>query len=906
MVPLSRERGGASRAFETAEEGIALESNEADVSTFRRYLKLESERLRIRHRLGLGGAEIAAGRSDQVDVLVKRVCQSAAAADRTAQRELRQCAVVALGGYGRGELAPHSDVDILFLHPGRSSAVVAAFVERVLQILWDVGLSVGHSYRSIRECVAEARSDLHSRTALAEARLLTGSADLFQALLLRLETDLRRSRRATEGFLEQMRIELRERFEKYGRAVCVLEPNVKEGPGGLRDLHAMLWVSHARFGTRGLVSLRAQGLLTEDEYVVARRAHDFLSRVRNEAHFATGRKTDLLLLDLQGELAQSLGYRNRGGLLASELLMRDYFRRASELHRLCHTFLLTHLGPPPPRFLPALRLRRPVEGGFDVRRGALHARGDAGLRGGPGQVMEAFAAAQAEGVPLSEELKLAIRSRGPLLDHAFRSSREAGRAFLHLLERRGRVGETLRDLHDTGLLGRLLPEWSRITFLVQHDFFHKYTVDEHTLKAIEALDEVAAGQDSDLSRLGAIFDELTDVVPLYLGMLLHDIGKGRGQGHVGRGVKIARRILERLHVEREPAEKVLFLVGAHLEMSQISQRRDLSEPSLIEAFASRVGTLEKLNLLLLLTYADHRGVGPNIWTEWKASLLWELYTLTRSRLAGHERGGAYRDHAAWERDRVAADLGRHFPPEEVERHFTQLPERYLRTTDAARMVWHFRLVHGRGDRPVAFDWASLGEGQGTELVVTADDRPGLFARLAGTLTAHGIDIMSVDLFSRQDGTVIDTFRIGELPGHRPVGEARRARLETALTDAVTGRLDVPHAVEKWRGRYPARRRRHWGRAARSPAVRFDQEASAVSTVVEVKAQDQPGLAYTIAETLAELGLDITFARVATSKALAFDVFYVRDERGRKLGPEACAKVEAALLAALGGRARTNG
>jgi [protein-PII] uridylyltransferase len=464
------------------------------------------------------------------------------------------------------------------------------------------------------------------------------------------------------------------------------------------------------------------------------------------------------------------------------------------------------------------------------------------------------------------------------------------------------VALALRALHETGVLARLVPEWSRITFLVQHDYFHKYTVDEHTLKAIEALDDLAAGQDPAKAHLARLFDELEDARPLYLGMLLHDIAKGRGGGHVPKGVALARRILERLGVEEPLAEKVVFLVGAHLDMSRTAQQRDLSEPALIEAFATRAGSVEKLNLLLLLTYADHCGVGPGIWNEWKASLLWELYGRVRRKLEAH-RG--LEEAEAWvrERDRAGSDLRRYFPSEEVERHFSLLPERYLRATDAARLSSHFRLVRSLGSRPAAFEWADRGDEQGSELTVTAPDRPGLFATLAGTLTAHGLDILSADLFARTDGIVLDTLRVAELPGHRPVRPERRARIEAALVEAVSGRLDVAEEVQKWRSEAPRRARRAGGRAARAPSVRFDQEASALATVVEVKAPDQAGLAYTLAHGLAALGLDILSARIATAKALALDVFYVRDAEGRKLDPDAMAAVEEALMGALIARSR---
>jgi [protein-PII] uridylyltransferase len=367
---------------------------------------------------------------------------------------------------------------------------------------------------------------------------------------------------------------------------------------------------------------------------------------------------------------------------------------------------------------------------------------------------------------------------------------------------------------------------------------------------------------------------------------------------------LARRILARLRVEEDVAEKAVFLVGAHLELSQTAQQRDLTEPALIDAFAERMGTLEQLDLLMLLTYADHRGVGPGIWNAWKGSLLFDLYGRTRRRLLALREA---EEPALRESEKAAADLGRYFPDEEVEKHFALLPERYLRATDAPRMSSHFRLVRSLGGRPAAFEWADRGDGEGTELTITAQDRPGFFALLAGALTVNGIDILGADLFARNDGVVLDTLRVAELPGQRAVRPERRVRLEAALTDAVSGEVDLTEAFARWRAGH-ARRRRPGGRAAKAPAVRFDQEASALATVVEVKAPDQPGLAYTLAHTLAGQGLDILSARIATAKALALDVFYVRDGEGRKLDPDTMAAVEQALLSAIGGRdkAKSNG
>ena len=869
------------------------------LSDFKRFIKLETDRLRMRHRFGLGGLEIASARSYQVDQVVAHACRIALVeAEPAARAALEGCAVVALGGYGRGELAPFSDVDLLFLHQGRGGEAVRRFVEQVLQLLWDVGLTVGHSFRTLSECVEEARGDLHSRTALAESRLLAGDTGVFGALDRTLDNAIRRDRKAGEAFLESLRADVAERHARVSGAVCVQEPNVKEGVGGLRDLHAVLWVAQARHGTRGLAEAHAAGVVSEREHQAARRAYDFLLRVRAEAHFATGRKTDVLTLDLQPSLAKSLGYEASRGLLGSELFMRDYYRRASELHEVFRSVLRRPPEEAPRRLFAAFTKRRPPRD-FEVRDGRLRAKSVDLLATGQG-LLAAFAAAQAEAVPFSDELALAIRERGPLVDRSLRESPEAAFQFMDLLRWRGRVGKALRAMHETGFLGRFLPEFGRVSFLVQHDFFHRYTVDEHTLRAIEALDEVATGTEAAVRPFGRVLDEVEDAAPLYLGMLLHDIGKGRGGGHVERGAALAPRVCARLGLEERVAEDVVFLVAAHLEMSQLSQQRDLSEPALAASFAERVGSLHRLNLLHLLTYADHRAVAPGIWNEWKGTLLWELYHRTRQHLAGHPAEGLPGEAA---RARAIEDLRREFPEEDLERHFALLPERYLRATDATHMARHFRLVSHRGGAPAAFEWRDLSDGHCTELTLVTDDRPGLLARVAGTLTAHGVNILAVDLFNRSDGVVIDTFRLSEVSSHRPVKPERRASVEQDVKGALAGTHDVEAAVARRLQKNPPRARSAWGRAARGPSVRFDQESSATATVIEVKAQDRPGLAWTIAGTLAQLGLSISFAKIATAKALALDVFYVT-RAGGKLAPEDLAGVEAALLAALGGRPTT--
>jgi [protein-PII] uridylyltransferase len=446
-------------------------------------------------------------------------------------------------------------------------------------------------------------------------------------------------------------------------------------------------------------------------------------------------------------------------------------------------------------------------------------------------------------------------------------------------------------MHETGVLGRLLPAFARVTFLVQHDAYHRYTVDEHSLRAVEVLDEVATSGEDSQAALRRVFEEVRQPVRLYLGMLLHDIGKGRGGGHVAKGAAIADRVCARLRLPREAAEDVVFLVRSHLLLSHLSQRRDVSEPAVVAGLVAEVGTLDRLDMLLLLTYADHRAVGPDVWNEWKGGLLWDLYDRARRELSGAGDGAGARPEA---REEAVEALASEFPRSTLERHFALMPQRYLRTAPAASMVRGFRLLQRLQEGSLVAEWRPLPDRRCTELTICARDARGLVARLAGTLSAHGLDLLSVDVYTREDGVVLDTFRLSG-QGGAAVRPERWEPLEAKLRAAVEGRLDVAAAVDAWRVRAPRRRRR----APRSRAVvRFDPHASAAYSVLEVRADDEPGLVYAIASVLSGLGLDIAFAAIATEKSQAFDVFYLTDAEGRKLDSGRMRAVEEALRGAL--------
>src|SRR6266566_2998116 len=600
-VPRWRTHG--EKALLHAEERFSLNRPLGDATAISRelrtFLKIEDQRLKIAHRCGTPGSQMAAARSSVLDLVVERAYQAATLLgdiDNSSDKTQQVCAVVALGGYGRGELAPYSDLDILFLHPNHRALQTRRLVEQILRLLWDAGVTVGPSFRTVSECVMAAHTDPHLQTALVSTRLLAGSSTIHDSLLQALEKDRRKRGDAYIGAILRERAA---RYAKFGAAVCLQEPNVKESPGGIRDLHTALWIGYIRYGCRTLDELRDHDVISESERRTTARAANFLWRVRYAAHLATRRKTERLALDLQTTLAREFGYKQSAGLLASEKFMRDYYRHARELNLFSETVLAR-----------ASESQRKASRGWgkrfsqtsaeplSINQGQVQLDGDANLlTDKPMLLFDAFALAQAADAPLSQALRDGMRQSLPAVNRKFRHSAEASRAFMKLLARRGRAGYVLRIMHEIGFLSRFLPEFGHISLLIQHDLYHHYTVDEHTLKAVEALDELYASHDKQRAHLRAIFDEVEDPSLLYLSILLHDIGKGRGRGHIPRGAKIAERVCKRLGLREQDAAKVVLMVRLHVAMAQLAQRRDLNEPQVILEFVTQLGTLDELNLL---------------------------------------------------------------------------------------------------------------------------------------------------------------------------------------------------------------------------------------------------------------------------------------------------------------------
>jgi [protein-PII] uridylyltransferase len=891
------------RIFERANEKLSFSPSQIDpaflVSESRQFLKLENHRLKTWLRFGHSALETARARSYMLDLLITRLSNTLSAQVRSFWKVTPEdYSIIAVGGFGRQEMAPYSDVDILFLHRKTKHEGVQLFAEKLQHLLWDIGLSVGHSFRSIQDCVEIAKNDLHSSTSLMNARFLTGNPEAFYHLAAELDRHVYRNAQVRKELLKEIDAHLKNRYARYQNKVCLQEPHLKEGVGGLRDFHTILWHACLLYGSRTLEDLQSGGLIGASEYSQLIRCIHLLLRMRSEIHLISGRKSDVLTLDLQPLVASALGYRDTRTFLASERMMRDYYERAQDLHRFCEKFLYYGdiRSPEAPTTSMDIGRARQTFGKFVVRDGKLYAKSGQKFQPTTDSLLEAFCLSQQRGALLSESLRFAIRTftmrSRPVLPLPLKSAKKV----FGIFQKAGDVAKTVRAMHETGFLSHLFPEFSRIKFLVQHDLYHKYTVDEHTLQALENLDRVSDdSQNENDSAFQKLFREIEDIGVLYFALFLHDIGKGRHRSHVQEGTKIARKICERLELESHRSAQIQFLIANHLLMSSLALRRDLSDYKVTSEFAAKVGTVELLNLLMLLTYCDICAVGPEIWNDWKATMLWELYSRSRKHLeASSFELPANQDSLNLQQ--CIAELSSEFSSLEIQDHLSSLPSRYLQATKTTDIGIHLRMVRQVNPRPLRTQWKVLADEMATELTICTHDRPGLFALLAGTLSFSGINILSADLFTRSDGMVIDVLNLCNIQ----TGKAVPAKSSDAVTrkfeSALAGELDVSKTFEQWRSRILLQRKRQDRFSFVKPSIQFDNHTSEACTILEVKVQDEPGLAFQISSKLATLGVNIVFAKIATEKRFAVDVFYVTDSNGRKLKPSDLEQIERQLLA----------
>jgi [protein-PII] uridylyltransferase len=832
----------------------------------------EQGRLRIRelHADGASGRALVRLQSTLADRLIEGLA-------RAAGLEERSVALCALGGYGRRELAPGSDLDLLLLVDGGVSESAAFAV--MLRGLWDLGIKVGHAVRGLDDCMALADADVVSLTALLDARLLLGEPGRFEELARAVAVRLEGQR--GEEFLAKKRAELATRRRRFGESVYLLEPNLKEGEGGLRDVQTALWMARVRYRVRGLRQLLASSILPPSSVSTALRARDFLFRVRCGLHFLAGRQEDHLTFDRQEQLASLFGYEDQPGRLGVERFMRHCYLALSSCKRVTDELLERCAEPRTQRRV----LERPLDAEFKDWGGRLAlVDGDLFSRD-PTAVVRAFVAAARWNLPLYSHTRDRIIQALPSLAPLGADARVV-QALRDLFALPGTDGGWLVPLHELGVLGALVPEFGRVTALAQRDAYHTYTVDVHLILALRRLYALRRGdrvrEDPELTRLCLQIDAW---LPLCLGVLLHDAGKGGGGGHSERGAALARQVGERWQMSAAEVALAEFLVREHLLLAHTAQRRDLSDPATIAGFAGRMESSERLDLLYLLTCVDVASVGPGTWTDWKASLFRELYMKARAELVG---GAAEPDRAVGDRLRLA--LAPRSRPKLNEAFLARMPARYLGSVAPEDALKHLRLLERLRKNGTLATLRAV-EGDVTQLVIAARDRPGLLAILAGTLAAHRIDILAAEVYSSDQGEALDIFRV-QFAG-APLDRARWSAASADLAKVLSGE-ESPQALLARRVRASPLLARP--RPAVATKVRIDPQATG-ATIVEVTAEDRPGLLFLVASTLHALGLTISLAKVSTEANKAIDAFYVT-KQGAKLATEDSLTLERALQEAL--------
>ncbi len=878
------------------------------------------------HRAGASGRTVVRLQSAAMDRIMATLWERAVAEAGKAHPR-SPVSLVAIGGYGRRELAPFSDVDLLVLHGSREAdAFVKTAAERLVYALWDLRLEVGYAVRDLKACDQLASEDHTARTALLDLRWLAGDRDLYRELEREELHGL--SQAKVEKFLSDKLDEMRTRRERFGDSLYLLEPNVKESEGGLRDLQSALWLARVRFKVAGLTELLARALLPERDIRDMRRARDFLWRVRNEMHYLAGRKWDQLTFDVQPQVAKAMGYRDGEHGSGVEEFMRHYYLAAKTVLVACDAIVDRCLEPqsamgwrmvPPPaatigaeRPVPLLRGQPPrgadrfLPGGeLKVFRGRLSVVDKDVLRRSPAALVRLFAVADREHLDLYPYARdLAAQAAEDLPDEAARDP-ELNQELLACFTRPGTRGRFLAAMHELGVLPKVLPEFARITARRQIDVYHVYTVDVHTLFAVRRLFALRSG-DVKEEGLTELMQGMQRPLALYLGTLFHDIGKGSGKDHSMRGAQIAAEACVRIGVDPEDAADIEWLVLKHLRMAAIAQRRDLSDPDLIHAFAEEVGTVDRLEKLYLLTYADIATVGPRTWTEWKARLLRELYQKTRDLLVQGERrrpepGTA---EAAGRELALEALTARAMGVrvDDHERFVAAMPARYFLTVSPGLAPRHLRLLSLGRERALAAvvrHEPTLGH---TDMALTARDRPGLLATIAGVLAAHRIDIQHAEVFSTPDdpalgwlaGLALDVFELRgpeEGPVEPPRWRAARADLARVLSEEETldalmaRRLRASSLPQKPLPKVPTK-------------IVIDNDSARAHSVVDVFTADRVGLLHTLSRTFFDLGLTVDLARITTEGHRAADAFYVRTPTGERLAGETAQRVVDALTAAL--------
>ncbi len=880
----TRGRSASGRASSSPALPQATTSREQFVAETKAYFALITKPVLDLRTPKTGGREFVANYTRMVDTIVGLLFQRAAE-DNAHRADDTDIAVIAMGGYGRAELAPYSDVDIL-IACGKKTALVEGIAGAFIRLMWDCGFELGHAVESLVEADAALTRDMDTKTALIESRWVCGSKRVAKAL----EKKIARIRKSDrEEYLRRKIDDALARREKFGNSFQLIEPNVKLSPGGLRDYQTLVWLGLVGRAPHGLQALRQKGLLLRGERRELDDAYDFLLRVRVEMHAATRSKQDQLTVGEQKDLAKTLGFAPKGDHLAVEFFMREYYRHTRTVARITEDCIDA--------------LGRGADLGMLLGQGRL--KKDASkldlplrlptLRKNPLAVFEKQKAS-------GQKLSRALRRR---LEHVVEDELNAAaivermrRAFPSFLDGDRNVDLVVRSLHETRFLMKIIPEYDQLTCLKRYDLYHHYTVDEHSFKVLENLVVLGRGDASANDPLVRLYSELPEKRVLFLAALLHDVGKIEGRGHAKKGAVLSRTILKRMAIPQHEIDIISDLIENHLLMSHFSQRRDPTDLGTITAFCDRVGNRTRLKNLCLLTYADYRATSPLVWNEWKRTLLWELYVRAYDFMARREKQpeDVYRQHKE--------HLLEAFPQGDARRralsHLDLLPGGYLLTMTAEMVRDHIRMIECLDGEPVVVSHRFVGATH--EITFCTNDKPFRLSELCGVLAINDFTILNAFAFTRRDGKVIDVFVVEPVDRGEALAPAetllRVEHIRTNLVSVFRGKLDLEAATKKHAHR--------WRRVAMSgipvaTQVTFENDVSEEFTIIDVFAHDRPGLLYTITRTLSQRGLTIARAKISTEATRAIDSFYVRCGEGKLVAPERLKELRETLEAAVDSR-----
>ncbi len=905
-----------------------------DLGRYKAFLKVESHRLQLRQRAGGNGREVCHGRAMLVDVLIRQLWNTAKQSmSAQAQKEFPPVTLVAIGGYGRAELNPLSDLDIMFLHYGqvvvgtKPLPSLAKLMDGILMPLWDLGFKVGHTVRTIAECVEAANSktdpkSMETKTALIESRLVVGDARLFEKLQKTVVA------KCVDGFVDQYiaarMIDQSERRTKFGNSATMQEPNIKNGCGGLRDVQNLHWMAFFKYRTRSLAEMEQREFITATERKQLETAYDFMLTVRNEMHYLASspkHPSETLTKALQPTVATHLGYTDRSPSQRLEKFMRDLYNHMRNVYLITRTLeerlsLLPkqHLLPDfrkLGRFIPAPFKKAPpqVIDGFKFVGDQIHLVSTRVFKDQPRRLMRVFLHAQQRGLKLHPDVAQLIRKDLPLVDRSFLYDEHVRETFLEILNQRGNVAQVLRAMHEVGLLGKYIPEFGRLTCLVQHEFYHQYTADEHTLQCLAQLDKVWESQEPVYSNYADLFRDVDRPFILYLALLLHDAGKALHTGdHSDVGAKIALRIAKRLHLDGAMTHSLTILIEQHLTLAMISQRRDLDDPAVIRQFSSVMQTPDNLRMLALHTFVDSVATSDKLWNGFKDTLLWSLYQKSMQVLQG---GTDFIRAEEKQRELLAEEVSgmvpRTFHADEVEAHFSTLPARYFQIHEAREVFADLALVHrfmhqqldeaDKALEPVV-SWHNEPDRGYTTAKICTWDRAGLFSIITGSFSGAGINILSAQIFSRSDGVVIDTFEVTDGTAGGVVKSEARERFEKVLNEVL---VEEQHDFRTLIAKRKSARPLYQSLAGERIPTRifFDNDTSERRTVIDLETEDHLGLLYAAAHALTEAGLDISLAKISTEKGAAIDSFYVTETDGQKVtDPDRQRLISGRLMSAL--------